>query len=162
MGEKTHSNNLYDVFRLISLSGSSSPVSGGPPSQGEASKELPVNQRQKSLEVMDQSALSASRLARSPGTPSGGNVRLKERSMSMPTRPASQASTASISLAPANAGRVNRDPDTDSAYGGDSPRIERRVTDTDASRASVSNDNNILLDPDILTDHVTQVKLGKC
>ena len=24
-------------------------------------------------------------------------------------------------------------------------------------RASVSNDNNILLDPDILTDHVTQV-----
>jgi neurofibromin 1 len=75
----------------------------------------------------------------------------------MPTRPASQASTASISLAPANAGRVNRDPDTDSAYGGDSPRIERRVTDTDASRASVSNDNNILLDPDILTDHVTQV-----
>jgi hypothetical protein len=25
-------------------------------------------------------------------------------------------------------------------------------------RGSVSNDNNILLDPDILTDHVTQVR----
>ena len=29
-------------------------------------------------------------------------------------------------------------------------------------RASVSNDNNILLDPDILTDHVTQVTLKFC
>ena len=80
----------------------------------------------------------------------------------MPTRPASQASqasTVSASNAPANAGRGNRDPDTDSAYGGDSPRIEGTVTDTDASRASVSNDNNILLDPDILTDHVTQVSV---
>jgi hypothetical protein len=28
-------------------------------------------------------------------------------------------------------------------------------------RGSVSNDNNILLDPDILTDHVTQVREEK-
>jgi len=145
-------------LRLLSLSGSSSPVTGGPTSQAGSSKELPVNQRQKSLDVMDPSHLGACRLTRPSGNPSGGSLRLKERSMSMPTRPASQASTASAtSNAPANAGRGNRDTDSDSAYGGDSPRIEG-VTDTvDASRASVSNDNNILLDPDILTDQVTQV-----
>ena len=147
----------------MSLSGSSSPVAGGPSSQSGcgSSKELPVNQRQKSLDVMDQSALANSRLARSPGTPSsGGSLRLKDRTMSLPSRPASQASQVSqASTVPANVGRGNREPDTDSAYGGDSPRIEGRVSDsvTEASRASVSNDNNILLDPDILNDHTTQV-----
>ena len=50
-------------------------------------RDLPVNQRQKSLEVMDHAAMSRARLVRSPGGPGmGGSLRLKERSMSMPTR----------------------------------------------------------------------------
>ena len=70
--------------------------------------------------------------------------------MSMPTRPASQAGN------PIKGGE-----DSDS-FGSDSPRLEVRPgspgpANAGQERASVSNDNNILLDPDILTDHVTQV-----
>jgi len=136
-------------LRMLSVSGASSPVQPGPTSVKDL-RDLPVNQRQKSLEVMDQSAMTAARMVRSPGTPgSGGSLRLKERSMSMPTRPASQAGSVP----------VRSEPETDSAYGSESPRIEThpRVGSNIQERGSVSNDNNILLDPDILTDHVTQV-----
>jgi len=135
-------------LRMLSLSGASSPVQPGPASVKDL-RDLPVNQRQKSLEVMDQSAMTAARLVRSPGTPgSGGSLRLKERSMSMPTRPASQAGSVP----------VRTDTETDSAYGSESPRIETHTrVGNIQERGSVSNDNNILLDPDILTDHVTQV-----
>jgi len=138
-------------LRLLPLSGSSSPVQpSGPP--GPRVADLPINQqRQKSLEVMDQSAMTQARLVRSPGTPgSGGSLKLKERSMSVPTRPASQAGN------PIKGGE-----DTDS-FGSESPRLEvcpgsPGPANAGQERASVSNDNNILLDPDILTDHVTQV-----
>lgn len=132
---------------MLSVSGASSPVQPGPTLVKDLRK-LPVNQWQKSLEVMDQSAMTAARMVRSPGTPGSGG-RLKERSMSMPTRPASQAGSVP----------VRSEPETDSAYGSESPRIEThpRVGSNIQERGSVSNDNNILLDPDILTHHVTQV-----
>ena len=40
---------------------------------------------------MDQSAMTQARLVRSPQGAQGGSLKLKERSMSVPTRPASQA-----------------------------------------------------------------------
>jgi len=72
--------------------------------------------------------------------------------MSMPTRPASQAGSVPI----------RAETETDSAYGSESPRLDGGhprvgVGNNVQERGSVSNDNNILLDPDILTDHVTQV-----
>merc|ERR550532_3221749 len=132
-------------LRLLNLSGASSPVQTSP-----SVKDLPVNQRQKSLDVMDQSAMSAARLVRSPGNGAGGSLRLKERSMSMPTRPASQATTVSIK---SEAG------DVDSAFGSntDTQQLSSPQPSSVQERASVSNDNNILLDPDVLSDHVTQV-----
>merc|ERR1712013_446948 len=72
-----------------------------------------------SLEVMDQSAMTQARLVRSPGTPgSGGSLKLKERSMSVPTRPASQAGN------PIKGGE-----DTDS-FGSESPRLEVAASET--------------------------------
>ena len=139
-------------LRMLSISGNSSPVQPGPNPVKDL-RDLPVNQRQKSLEVMDQTAISAARMVRSPGTPgSGGSLRLKEmRSLrSMPTsRPASQAGN--VPLRP--------DADADISCGDESPRIETHsgVVSNVQERGSVSNENNILLDPDILTDHVTQV-----
>merc|ERR1712045_196842 len=97
-----------------------------------------------SLDVMNQSAMSAARLVRP-----GGSLRLKERSMSMPTRPASQATTVSIK---------SETGDVDSAFGSnDTQQLSSPQPSNVQERASVSNDNNILLDPDVLTDHVTQV-----
>ena len=83
---------------MLSVSGASSPVQPGPTSVKDL-RDLPVNQRQKSLEVMDQSAMTAARMVRSPGTPGSGG-RLKERSMSMPTRPASQAGSVPVRSEP--------------------------------------------------------------
>jgi len=140
-------------LRMLSLSGASSPVSGSGPPLHSHSPQPPAgaSTRQKSLEVMDSGALAAAKLARSPvGHPplgaanigghvrvgGGGSLRLKERSHSMPTRPGSEASN------------------SDSGVVTQSPSIHTIVHQ---ERASVSNDNNILLDPDILTDHVTQV-----
>ena len=130
-------------LRFPILSGDSSPVQASP-----GVKDLPVNQRQKSLDVMDQSVINTARL-RSPGTGTGGSLRLKEmRSTSLPTRPPSQATTVSVR---SEAG------DVDSAFGSnETPQLSSPQPSVQ-ERASVSNDNNILLDPDVLSDHVTQV-----
>jgi neurofibromin 1 len=159
----TAESPLVDNFavdnHLRLLSGNSSPVQPPVQSPDPRDQDLPVNQqRQKSLEVMDQSAMTQARLVRSPGTPgSGGSLKLKERSMSMPTRPASQASTVQMS---SQAGTPLKAPgeETDS-FGSDSPRLLVRPGSPGAGqeRVSVSNDNNILLDPEILTDNMTQV-----
>ena len=102
--------------------------------------------RQKSLEVMDPALINRAGLVRSLGSGtsgSGGSLKgLKERySQSMPTRPASQAGNS-----------------TPEVYGSDlTDRNTPQLASANQERASVSNDNNILLDPDILTDQVTQV-----
>ena len=70
--------------------------------------------------------------------------------MSLPARPASQTSTLP---ARSEAGSGNT-VDSEFVEARDSPHLEAHPQE----RASVSNDNNILLDPDVLTDHVTQVK----
>ena len=150
-------------LRMLSLSGASSPVSGPATSAAASAKDLPVNQRQKSLEVMDQSAMSAARLQRSPGGgQGGGSLRLKERSMSMPTRPASQAGsvpTRSEAGDTATAAGDSAFGSTDSPGSGVLEASEQpSAAQHPPERASVSNDNNILLDPDVLTDHVTQVR----
>jgi len=67
----------------------------------------------------------------------------------MPTRPASQATTVSIK---------SEVGDVDSAFGSnDNQQLSSPQPSGVQERASVSNDNNILLDPDVLSDHVTQV-----
>merc|ERR1712083_182687 len=37
------------------------------------------------------------------------------------------------------------------------PENHERIGEVEEARGSVSNENNILLDPEVLTDHVTQV-----
>ena len=116
-------------------------------------------------QVMDPGVLAQgqAKLVRSPGgVPggvlglggrgvSGGSLRLKERSQSMPNPPHSQHANP-IS----GAGGGHR-----LGVGVVSPELPPHqgigLAGQHQERASVSNDNNILLDPDILTDHVTQV-----
>ena len=149
-------------------------------------RDVPVKQRQKSLEAMEPSPANLARNMRLPHSGSYGYQRLKDRSMSMPTRPASQASTITILT------NVTND-ETDSNFGGESPRVEEKdlpgarggepdedgedqdqdqldqllphvenlvMGEVQEPRGSVSNENNILLDPDVLTDHVTQVRIN--
>ena len=126
-------------------------------------KDLPVNQRQKSLEVMDPGARdSAARLVRPPGgrDSSGGSLKLKEkmeRSNSMPTPPHSQAGARSEAESSDSAFSSAESPASSSADPGHLPHSAAPAAGHPPERASVSNDNNILLDPDVLTDHVTQV-----
>ena len=147
-------------LRMLSLSGSSSPVQAGPSTSPQAAnmKDLPVNQRQKSLEVVDQSAMSAGqKLVRSPGNGQAGqtgstksSIRLKKRTMCLPARPTSQTSTLPARSEAGSGDTV----DSEFVEARDTPHLEAHPQE----RASVSNDNNILLDPDVLTDHVTQVE----
>ena len=153
----------HHLGRMMTLSGASSPVGAGPPPvNAQVRSDLPANQtRQMSLEVMDPTAReSAQRLVRSPV--SGGSLKLKERTMSLPTRPSSRA------------GVRSEGGDIDSAFGSCESSQAGQPANAVANdhpmaaaaghppeRASVSNDNNILLDPDVLTDHVTQVSLAQ-
>jgi len=145
----------------ITPSGGSSPVQPGPANSGACggANDLPRNMKQKSLEVMDPNSITAGqKLVRSPQG-SGGSLRLKdgmkERSNSVPTRPASQQSQATTATMRSEAG------DLDSAFGSSDGSGGQQHLEAGAGhppeRASVSNDNNILLDPEVLTDHVTQV-----
>lgn len=73
----------------------------------------------------------------------------------MPTRPDRPPSQASVSIR----NEVGSG-DVDSAFGGSGSEASSQQLEAaqhPQERASVSNDNNILLDPDVLTDHVTQV-----
>ena len=119
-------------------------------------KDLPVNQRQKSLEVMDPSAMSAGqKLVRSPGNGQAGqpgstnsSIRLKERTMSLPARPASQTSTLPARSEAGSGDTV----DSEFVEARDSPHLEAHPKE----KASVCNDNNIILDPDALSPPVLQ------
>ena len=152
-------DNHLKMLPSITPSGGSSPVQPGPANSGACANDLPRNMKQKSLEVMDPNSITAGqKLVRSPQG-SGGSLRLKEgmkeRSNSVPTRPPSQQSQATTATMRSEAG------DLDSAFGSSDGAGGQHLeagAQHPPERASVSNDNNILLDPEVLTDHVTQVR----
>ena len=69
--------------------------------------------------------------------------------MSLPARPSIQISTFPTRSEVGSGDTV----DSEFVEARDSPHLEAHPQEI----ASVSNDNNILLDPDVLTDHATQV-----
>jgi neurofibromin 1 len=129
----------------------------------------PSDMRQKSLEMMEQPPELGAITKRPPGT-----GRLEKRSNSIPGKQQSKSPN------PGDDGASGQASETDSGSGGeetvpiddlvananastdhsdveddDGDRVDE--DDTDAGRPSISNENNILLDPDVLNDQVIQV-----
>ena len=94
-----------------------------------------------------------------------GGQQPARRSNSIPTRgqqaqPDEQQNAGNQGAAGAAAGGGNTsDSNSDSGCGDDAPPLEDVSDETtaDAGRPSISNENNILLDPEVLNDQVTQV-----
>ncbi|XP_023326814.1 neurofibromin isoform X3 [Eurytemora carolleeae] len=109
-------NFAVDNHLRMNFVSPSSPVQPEPSNQH---RDILVNQRQKSVEVMDAATVAQARTLRLQQTGNYGYQRLKERSMSVPARPASQASTVTILT------NLTND-ETDSNFGGESPRVEEK------------------------------------